>query len=47
MLEHKLIKDYLQINAFPNLVVVKQEGSFYAKQKKATRGGTVSGERNG
>ena len=40
-------KDYLQINAFPNLVVVEQEGNPHALQKKATRGAAVSGERDG
>ena len=40
-------KDYLQINAFPDLVVVKQEGSPHALQKKATRGAAVSNERDG
>ena len=40
-------KDYLQINAFPDLVVVEQEGSPHALQKQATRGAAMSGERDG
>ena len=41
-LEYKLLrKDYLQINAFPNLVVVEQEEYPHALQRKATgRGAT-------
>ena len=35
MLEHKLIKDYLQINAFLDLVVMEQEEKPHALQKKA------------
>ena len=46
MLDPKLIKDYLQINVFPDLVVVEQEGSPYALQKKATRGAAVNGVRD-
>ena len=33
-------KDYLQINIFPDLIVVEQEESFYALLKKATKGAT-------
>ena len=40
-------ENYLQINAFPNLVVVEQEGSPYALQKKAIGGVVVSGKRDG
>ena len=40
-------KDYLQINAFPDLVVVEREGSPYALQRKATGRAAVSGERDG
>ena len=32
------IADYLQTNAFPDLVVVEQEEYLHALQKKATRG---------
>ena len=40
-LEYKLSrKDYLQINAFPDLVVVKREEYPHALQRKATRGAT-------
>ena len=40
-LEYKLLrKDYLQINAFPDLVVVEQEEYPHALQKKATRKAT-------
>ena len=33
-------KDYLQINAFPDLVVVEREGNPHALQRKATGGAT-------
>ena len=33
-------KDYLQINIFPDPVVVEQEGDSHALQKKATEGVT-------
>ena len=46
MLEHKLIKNYLQINAFLDLVVVEQDESSYVLQKKATGGAAVSVERD-
>ena len=40
-LEYKLLKkDYLQINAFPDLVVVEQKEYPHALQRKATRGAT-------
>ena len=40
-LEYKLSrKDYLQINAFPDLVVVEQEEYPHALQRKATGGAT-------
>ena len=35
-------KDYLQTNAFPNLVVVEQEECPHALQRKATGGGAMS-----
>ena len=35
-------EDYLQTNAFPNLVVVEQEKYPHALQKKATGGGAMS-----
>ena len=39
--EYKLLrKDYLQINAFPDLVVVEREEYPHALQKKATRRAT-------
>ena len=42
-LEYKLSrKDYLQINAFPNLVVVEQEECPHALQRKATGRGAMS-----
>ena len=34
------IIDYLQTNAYPNLVVVEQEECFCTLQRKATRGAT-------
>ena len=37
----------MQINAFPNLVVVEREGSPHALQRKVTGGAAVSGERDG
>ena len=40
-------KDYLQINVFPDLMVVEREGSPHALQRKATGGAAVSGERDG
>ena len=40
-------KNYLQINAFPNLVVVEREGGSHALQKKATGRAVVSDERDG
>ena len=40
-LEHKLLrKDYLQINAFLDLVMVEWEGYSYALKRKAIRGAT-------
>ena len=40
-LEYKLLrKDYLQINIFPDLMVVKQEKYLHALQIKAIRGTT-------
>ena len=44
MLEHKLIKNYLQINIFSSLVLVEQEESPYALQKKATKRAAISGK---
>ena len=42
-LEYKLSrKDYLQINAFPDLVVVEREEYPHALQRKATGGGATS-----
>ena len=35
-------KDYLQTNAFPNLVMVEQEEYSHALQRKATGGGVTS-----
>ena len=35
-------KDYLQTNAFSNLVVVEQEEYPHALQRNATRGGAIS-----
>lgn len=40
-------KDSLQINAFPDLVVLKQEKKTHALQRKATERAKVSGERDG
>lgn len=33
-------KDYLEINFFPDLVILEQEGNFYSLQWKATGGAT-------
>ena len=35
-------KNYLQTNAYPNLVMVKEEKYPHAQQKKATGGGVIS-----
>ena len=40
-------KDYLQISAFPDLVVVEREENPHALQRKATGRAAVSGERDG
>ena len=40
MFEHKLLKDYLQISAFADLMVLEQEEKPYALQKKAIGGAT-------
>lgn len=39
-------KNYLQINAFPDLVVMKQEENPYTLQKKATKKAAVSNEKD-